>query len=81
MIARTSYPLTPEPDPDRVLAALQDALVEIDVWRQNARTPEEWTALRRLATALALAQQEIFDGARGPVVHSADAAQQSLLPA
>lgn len=79
MIAPLPGALAPAPDLRRVVDALQDALVELEVWRQSARTPEEWSALRRMAAALAAAQQEVVEGAaRAP--HPADAAQQSLLP-
>jgi len=71
-------PPTPTPDYPRILDALQDAVVELEVWRQNARTTEERSALRRIASALGAAQQEILEGA-GPVPISRDEAQQSLI--
>lgn len=79
MIAPLARPLAPEPDPRRILDALQDALVELEVWRQHARTPEEWSALRRMAAALGAAQDEVAESAGFPT-RSTDAAQQSLLP-
>lgn len=79
MIAPLPGPLAPEPDLRRVLDALQDAMVELEVWRQSARSPEEWTALRRMATALAAALQEVAESA-ALAPRSTDAAQQSLLP-
>ncbi len=79
MIPSLSDPFAPEPDLRRVLEALQDALVELEVWRQSARAPEEWAALRRMAAALSIALQEVTESGALPR-RTADAAQQSLLP-
>lgn len=77
MIAPLPGALAPEPDLRRVLDALQDALVELEVWRQSARSPEEWSALRRMAAALGAAQQEVAESA-ALLPRSADEAQLPL---
>lgn len=51
----------PEPDLYLVLDALQDALVGLEAWRQHARAPDEWTAVRRVAAALGAAYQEVVE--------------------
>lgn len=79
MIAPFSGAPAPEPNLPRILDALQDALVQLEVWRQHAREAEEWSALRRLATALGAAQEEVAECGALPE-RSTDDAQQSLLP-
>ena len=61
----------------QILACLQEALTELDVWRQHARDPAEWIALRRMASALADAQSEV-QSALDPTP-PLDPDQQSLL--
>ena len=60
MIAPLHDERRPEPDLYLVLDALQDALIELEVWRQHAHATEEWSALRRMAAALGAAHQEVF---------------------
>lgn len=61
-----------------VLTALEDALAELEVWRQHARDPEEWGAMRRMASVLAAAQREVRIGLELPA-EDRDPAQQDLL--
>ena len=46
-------------DLQRILESLRDALLDLEVWRQNVRTAEERDALRRMATALGDAHREM----------------------
>ena len=65
MIARSAdAPAAPSLS-SRLLAHLQDAMVELEAWRQNARTPTELAALRRLSAALHAAHQEVLENAGG----------------
>ncbi|HEX7240016.1 MAG TPA: hypothetical protein VF263_07100 [Longimicrobiaceae bacterium] len=66
------------PDLSRLRTLLQDALVELEVWRQNARTLEERSALHRIASALGDAHAEVVEAASAR--SAADAAQQTLFP-
>ncbi len=57
----------------RIVDYLRDAVVELEVWRQNARTPEERQALHRVTSLLNQAAGELR--VNGSV---SDPAQQSL---
>jgi hypothetical protein len=56
----------------RVADYLRDAVVELEVWRQNARSVEERQALHRVTALLGLAAGEVRNGGLP------DPAQQSL---
>ena len=58
----------------RVVDYLRDAIVELEVWRQNARSSEERQALQRISALIGQASAELrmTDGTNG------DPAQQSL---
>ena len=57
----------------RVVDYLRDAVVELEVWRQNARSAEERQALQRLSALLTHASSELrINGA------ARDPAQESL---
>lgn len=43
----------------RVVDYLRDAVVELEIWRQNARTSEERQALHRVTSLLNLASGEL----------------------
>lgn len=55
----------------RATDLLRDAVVELEVWRQNARTPEERQALHRVTALLGSAATELrLSGAvRDPAQH------------
>jgi hypothetical protein len=57
----------------RVVDFLRDAVVELEVWRQNARSPDERHALQRLSALLGQAAAELRNHGAG-----ADPAQQTL---
>ena len=57
----------------RIVDYLRDAVVELEVWRQNARTAEERQALHRVTSLLSLASGELRTSI---VLH--DPAQHSL---
>lgn len=78
MYADPASPSERDPDLSRIRTLLQDALVELEVWRQHARTPEERSALHRIAAALGDAHVEIAEGASARF--ATDAAQQTLFP-
>lgn len=79
MVRRMTDSSPLQPDLRRVLSALQESLAELEVWRQNARTPDEFSALRRMAASLADAKRELEEKLRG-IPQPTDARQQSLLP-
>jgi hypothetical protein len=57
----------------RVVDYLQDAVVELELWRQNARTLEERRALHKVTALLNQASTELRLSRRAP-----DPTQQSL---
>lgn len=57
----------------RIVDYLRDAVVELEVWRQNARTPEERQALHRVTSLLNQAAGELRTNGS-----SSDPTQQSL---
>ncbi len=57
----------------RILDYLRDAVVELEVWRQNMHSPEERQALRRITSLLSMAAGELRSEAKAP-----DPVQQSL---
>ena len=61
----------------RLMDSLQEALLEVDVWRRHARHTEEWVALRRIASMLAEAREELVEELR--VGHADDPLQGNLL--
>jgi hypothetical protein len=78
MFADPASPSEPGPDLSRLRTLLQDALVELEVWRQNARTTEERSALHRIAAALGDAHGEVVEALSAR--SAADAAQHTLFP-
>jgi hypothetical protein len=57
----------------RIVDYLRDAVVELEVWRQNARSAEERQSLHRVTALLNLASSELRSGTGGT-----DPNQQSL---
>jgi hypothetical protein len=58
---------------ERIADYLRDAVVELETWRQNARTAQERQALQRVTTLLSMASAEIRNRTR-----SADPGQHAL---